>query len=496
MRNTTVNRIAGAAILLISVVFATPSDAATRLTDHEITFRVTAAIGQDPRTLNTDIGVVTHDGIVTLSGEVDSLAARNFADMETKKIRGVKGVINELKVEPANRSDEVIRDAVNRRLSESPVIGSKDLYADSVDGAVFLTGRVDSWAEREEAALLATEVAGVKRVTNDIVVEWFAGRTDEEIRNDVKAALARDVYLTGVPISVAVEDGVVTLKGSVVNLYQIDRAGSDTRWIRDVARVVNELSVDWAHESDAIAPRPVLSDAALEVRARAELDQDWRLDPTGITIDAHMGAITLGGTVYSRDERRIAEADVSDVVGVAWVKNRIFVQVDARDDRIIQNDVRFRLDTDYATADLGITATVHHGVVTLRGETVSWFDRARAADLAAGVAGVKEVDNRIEIAPSSWKLDADLANTIRSKLTWNWTTWRVHDDIGVAVHNGVVTLTGAVKTWAQRFEATDVALKAPGVWKVDNRLTVDGYNYPWEEYYYKGPYEYGLYDAK
>lgn len=496
MRQTLANRIAVAAMLLIGIAFAAPTNAADRPSDENIDLWVASALGQDPRIHSNDIAVSSQDGIVTLSGEVDSLAARNYADMEAKKIRGVLGVINELDVRPANRTDEQIREAVTRRLEESPVIVSDDLRATSVDGDVLLSGTVDSWAEREQAGLLAGEVAGVKHITNDIAVKWFAERSDPEIQNDVRASLARDVYLTGIPFTVAVEDGVVSLGGTVGNAYQRDRAEADARWVRGVEKLNDEIVVDWSEDRGVVAVPLVATDAELEARVRAALDQDWRLDPTRITIDADMGAVTLDGTVPSRDERRIAEADARDVVGVAWVDNQLMVQVDARDDQLIRDDVMFRLDTDYATADLGLQASVHQGVVTLTGETTGWFERSRAAILAAGVNGVREVDNRIVVAPSSWKVDADLAKTIARHLTWNWTTWRVHDDIGVTVHNGVATLTGKVDNWAERSEATNVALGTPGVWKVDNRLTVDGYNYPWSEYYYKLPYEYGLQDSE
>jgi osmotically-inducible protein OsmY len=492
MQQTTVNKVAGAALLFISVAFAASASAATRPTDNQITLWATAAINRDARVNNSDVAVETHDGIVTLSGEVGSLAARNFADMEAKKIRGVMGVINELSVKPADRSDEVVREAVMRRLQENPAIGTKDLHATCIAGSVSLSGTVDSWAEREQAGLLASEVAGVRNVTNDINVDWLAVRGDSEIRDDVQASLDRDVYLTDLPIEVSVRNGVVTLEGTVGNLYERDRALSGARWVRGVARVVDRLVVNWSDDTKVAATRPIPTDVQLQARVRAELDQDWRLDPTRITIDADMGDVTLRGTVNSREERTIAERDARDVVGVAWVTNRIMTEIDPHDDRIIRDDVMYRLDTDFATADLGLDATVHRGVVTLTGETFSWFERTHAAELAADVPGVKEVENLISVSPTSRQVDADLTDAIVHHLTWNWTTWRVHDDIGVMVRNGVATLTGKVNDWAQRAEATTVALNTPGIWKVDNRITVNGYNYPWSEYYYKGPYEYGL----
>jgi len=429
---------------------------------------------------------------VTLSGRVADLAALKYAELEAKKIRGVLGVINEIVVEPAWRSDEAIHDAVTRRLASSPSIASDHILATVIDGQVILSGVVGSWAERAQAELISSEVAGVKEVVNDIMTRSTANRTDEEILSDIQATLARDVYLTGLPITVTVDHGIVNLTGIVGNAYERDRADDDARWVRGVDDVNNKLDVDWLFDRGSVARRRVLGDDEIKTAVRAELDQDRRLDPTGIKIDVDMGTVTLEGTVYSRAERRIAEHDARDVVGVAWVSNRLFAQVDARDDKMILNDVDFKLDTDFATTDLDIDAAIDHGTVTLSGEVANWYERSRAAMVAADVTGVKEVVNHITVAPSSWKLDADLTASLKHNLTWNWTTWWVHDDIGVTVHNGVATLSGNVNTWAERTEATNVALDTPGVWKVDNRLTVDGYNYPWSEYYYHGPYEYDL----
>jgi len=158
--------------------------------------------------------LTTENGIVALSGELDNLAAKNHADMEAKKIKGVLGVLNKLVVEPSWRSDTDIRHVVRRRILNSAVIESEGIRVSSVDGKVTLSGEVASWTERKEAGLLASEVRGVKEVQNRITIQWRkTERSDQEIKNDVVATLERDVYLSGLPITVSVKDGVVTLTG-------------------------------------------------------------------------------------------------------------------------------------------------------------------------------------------------------------------------------------------------------------------------------------------
>ncbi|UCB53454.1 MAG: BON domain-containing protein [Candidatus Zixiibacteriota bacterium] len=66
---------------------------------------------------------------------------------------------------------------------------------------------------------------------------------------------------------------------------------------------------------------------------------------------------------------------------------------------------------------------------------------------------------------------------MKDRLKWNYTTSPVPNDIEMTVKNGVAALTGEVNTWAERREAGRVAFHTEGVWEMDNRLTVAGYDY-------------------
>jgi osmotically-inducible protein OsmY len=69
-------------------------------------------------------------------------------------------------------------------------------------------------------------------------------------------------------------------------------------------------------------------------------------------------------------------------------------------------------------------------------------------------------------------------------LASNWQTHLAADRIKVMVQDGAATLTGDVDTWAQRREAARLALLTNGVCAVDNRITVSGTNYPWDQWDY------------
>ena len=106
-------------------------------------------------------------------------------------------------------------------------------------------------------------------------------------------------------------------------------------------------------------------------------------------------------------------------------------------------------------------------------------------------SGVKAVINNITVSEANytngtnWKNDADLVKSIKSRLRSDWGTWWALNKINVTVRNGVATLEGNVGTWTVRQEAGDLALHTIGISEVDNRLTVEGVAYPWDEHHYK-----------
>ncbi len=474
--------------LLLSVTIVTQAFALNMIADDDITYWVKDTLRNDARVDASEITVKTKKGIVTLTGSVETLAAKKYANLEAKKINGVLGVINRIEIKPTWRSDADIRNAVRRRILNSAVIESQGIAVTSDNGKVTLSGTVDTYSEEKEAELLAGEVRGVKEVENIIKTKWKTKRSDQEIKNDAVAALERDVYLSGLPITIAVENAVVTLTGSVGNAYEKDRAGSDARWISNVKDVRNKLKVEW-WEKRGVREKAVLpSDSALKKAVRAELDQDNRLDASDITIKATSGYLILNGSVFSHYQKRIAEKDARNVAGVGWVTNNLFARVDRREDWVIQEDIAFNLETDSTLEGFDIETTVNNGVVALSGNVHTWYEKFHAADIASRVKGVKNVINDISAQMTSLKKNAELIRTIKKRIKWNWTTFAVRNKINVNVYNGVATLMGDVNSWSERREAGRVALLTEGIRKVDNLLTVKGYNYPWDEWYIKGPY--------
>jgi len=469
------------AVLLSCVA---PQIVRAEVADSTIEMFVKDALRDDSQVDASELTVTTKDGIVTLSGSVTSLAAKQYTVLEAKKINGVLGVIDRIAVLPTYRLDTDIANSVRRRILNSVVINSQDIKVACKDGVVTLTGAVDSYVEEQQAGLLASEVQGVKEVKNNIITNWSSTRTDQELKGDAVAALERDVYFAGLPITVSVKDGVITLSGSVGNAYEPNRAYSDVRWIPGVKSVENDLTVKWYENHGVRKQKTVPSDSDLKATVRKALDYDSRLNAADITLRVSFGHVTLDGFVYNHYEQNIAVQDTKNVVGVAWVTNNLFARVDKRADWEIAGDIDFNLDTDALTEGFNLVVTVKDGIATLSGNVHTWYERSHAYDVASRVRGVKRVINTITVSTDEWKKNVELVKTIKGRLKSNWTTWWVSNKINVTVEDGVATLEGDVNSWKQRLKADDIAQHTAGISGVDNRISVKGVEYPWDEYHF------------
>jgi osmotically-inducible protein OsmY len=443
--------------------------------DETITLWVRQALREDLRLDPSNIRVTTHDGIVTLTGEVRTLAGKQYADLEARKITGVRGVVDTLQVMPSYLFDVDVAQNVRRRLGNSASIAfstSSGLGVSVSDGVVTLNGTVHSYAEKQEATLLASEVRGVRAVTNHLTVTYPKKRSDDEIQHDVTTTLAHDVYLSGRPIRVTVTDGMVTLEGTVGSAYQKQRAGTAARLIWNVHGVDNRLTVASGGERGVRRQNPRLTEAQTEAAVRATFTADQRLVPGEITVTAHEGEVTLLGTVPSYYQERIAEQDARQVVGVVRVLDQLSVRTRPRADTALQDDVQFQLDSDALLGPGTITARVRNGIVTLTGVVHNNPEREHATEVASRVIGVRNVVNQVTV---SWGFeDVALQRSIERRLETNAETNWVAKGIHVAVDQGKVTLRGRVNFWSERDAAARVAFRTRGVRSVDNRLTVAG----------------------
>jgi osmotically-inducible protein OsmY len=477
----------GLAVLACLILGTRTARAAERPSDETVTHWVENAIREDPRVPSERVTVNTVDGIVTLDGKVRTLAAVDYAVLETKKIKGVRGVIDELKVDTPDRFNcDIAQDILDRLLDSSSIV-SRNIGVDVDDGAVTLTGEVSSWAEAEQARLLARETSGVRSVVNHLTVKGTEKRPDSEILDDIQAALHRDIHLTDLPITVTVKDGTVTFTGNVGTAYEKDCATTDALLVRNVKQVKNDLEIKWWDEMGTRARPPMPTNAKLEAAVHDEIYEDLRIDPFGVSVEANGGHVTLHGMVPTLPQKRIAEKDARDVVGTAWVTNLLSVDADRRSDESILEDVRFGLASDSTLCTDDIHASVADGTVNLTGEVNRFWEKSHAQDVVARVKGARDVVNDIKVNYQSPYSDASIRIRVEERLRSNAVTFPVADAINVEVHGGRVTLSGTVDLWSQYSDAELLAFNTDGAWAVINQLKVRDVDYEWADFVYPWP---------
>lgn len=212
--------------------------------EHELAAEIWAELGYDPSIVGTDkVDISTAEGVVTLEGQVESLAQRWAIEHAVRRVAGVSAVNNDLVVlPPANlsRTDHEIEDAVKTVLSWNVAIPG-GIHSTVEDGWVTLDGTVGFRFQKQAAEDAIRQLIGVRGVRNDLVVATAVAAQD--IKHAIADAIRRRADRP-VDIDIAFDDGTVTLRGTVHSWAERRDVEESARLAPGVRTVVDEVRVN------------------------------------------------------------------------------------------------------------------------------------------------------------------------------------------------------------------------------------------------------------
>jgi osmotically-inducible protein OsmY len=213
------------------------------------------------------------------------------------------------------RTDTELQRGVMEALAWEPSIDSAGIGVSVESGIVMLTGTVKSLPQKWTAVRVAQRVAGVKAVTDAIIVKLpgDSERSDADIARAAVNALDWNVSVPRDRVKVVVEHGRITLEGELQYHYEKVSAERAGRHLIGVTGVSNQLSVK----------PPRVSAGDVKPRIEQALERAAELDAGKISVEAADGKVTLRGTVSSWTERDEAEWAAWAAPGVSRVENDI-----------------------------------------------------------------------------------------------------------------------------------------------------------------------------
>ena len=211
--------------------------------DHQLKQDVLAELAWEPSISADHIGVTAENGVVTLSGHVETYRQKPAAETAVGRVEGVKGLAEAIEVRlphHTKHSDDEIAATVLNRMSWDVWVPKDAVKVKVEKGFVTLTGTVDQYYQKDAAAWDVHPMLGVTGVANQITVKPHVDSLT--IRDDIRYALHRS-WRYDENINVTADGGKVHLTGKVKNWRERELAAATARAAPGTTSVNNEIMI-------------------------------------------------------------------------------------------------------------------------------------------------------------------------------------------------------------------------------------------------------------
>jgi len=215
------------------------------------------------------------------------------------------------------KTDADIRRNVELELQWDPSVDSKRIGVIVYNGVATLTGEVSHYSARLAAEHIAKRVRGVRAIANELQISMpIAGiRTDTHLAEAAANALHWNVTFSGIEIKPVVEDGWITLTGTVSYGFQKTSAENAVRNLIGVKGVINDITVNSTGKVDDV-----------KQKIEEAFKRQATLEARDIEVVAKDSTITLMGHVHTWQEHDDAARAAWAAPGVTKVENRLVIQ--------------------------------------------------------------------------------------------------------------------------------------------------------------------------
>lgn len=213
--------------------------------DSEIQKNVMEELSWEPLLNASEIGVAVKNGVVTLSGTVNTYSKKLAAEEAAKRVLGVKAVAEDLEViipVLGKKTDADIAQAVINALKWHTSVPDEKIKVKVENGWVTLDGEVEWEFQRNSARTAVKNLAGVVGISNNIAIVPTLKISD--VKNKITSAFQRSATIDAEKITISSEGSKVILTGKVRS-YVEKRDAEKAAWLAPgVNKVENKLEID------------------------------------------------------------------------------------------------------------------------------------------------------------------------------------------------------------------------------------------------------------